>query len=86
MSKIIGMNEKGQPNPVPPKPTLADSKPMLCQNCDNDVFVTGMKFRKISKLLTGQPKDSIIPVEVYLCGNCGEINKELYPEELKLIE
>jgi hypothetical protein len=34
-------------------------------------------------LATGQAKDAIIPVELYLCGDCGEILKELLPEELK---
>ena len=28
-------------------------------------------------------KMKIIPVELYLCGDCGEINKELLPDELK---
>lgn len=86
MAKIIGMNENGKPAPVPPKPTLADSKPMVCENCGDDVFIPATKFRKISKLLTGGTNDAIIPVEIYVCGNCGEINKQLYPEELKSLE
>ena len=80
MAKVIGLNNQGNPAP---KPTLADSKPMICENCDGDIFIPATKFRKISKLLTGGAKDAIIPVEIYCCGNCGEINKELYPEELK---
>lgn len=86
MAKIIGMNENGKPAPAPKKPTLADSKPMVCESCDDDIFIPAMKFRKISKLLTGGTNDAIVPVEIYVCGNCGEINKELYPEELKQLE
>lgn len=26
---------------------------------------------------------AIIPVELYLCGDCGEINQELLPKELQ---
>ena len=38
---------------------------------------------KISKIVTGTPNDAIIPVELYLCGDCGEICEELLPKELK---
>jgi hypothetical protein len=40
---------------------------------------------KLSKIATGQAKDAIIPVELYLCGDCGEINADLLPDELKPI-
>ena len=35
-----------------------------------------MKFRKVSKLLTGQKQDGILPVEVYMCTACGNVNKD----------
>jgi len=41
------------------------------------------KFLKVSKIVTGTPNDAIIPVELYLCGDCGEIVQELLPEQLK---
>jgi hypothetical protein len=47
------------------------------------VFIPGTKFLKISKIVTGTKNDAIIPVELYLCGDCGEINQELLPNELK---
>ena len=56
---------------------------MKCQECDGTVFIPGTKFLKISKMITGTPQDAIIPVELYLCGDCGEINKELLPKELQ---
>ena len=34
-------------------------------------------------MVTGTPQDAIIPVELYLCGDCGEICEELLPNELK---
>ena len=83
MAKIIGLNEHGKPASVPPKPTIDQSTPLECGNCGDDVFIPGMKFRKMSKLLTGQAKDGIIPIEIYVCGNCGEINQDLLPDEIK---
>jgi DNA-directed RNA polymerase subunit RPC12/RpoP len=56
---------------------------MKCQECGGTVFIPGTKFLKISKIVTGTKNDAIIPVELYLCGDCGEINQELLPNELK---
>ena len=70
-----------------PKVDLKQAKEMVCTNeeCDGTVFIQGTKFLKLSKIATGQPKDAIIPVELYLCGDCGEINQDLLPDELKSV-
>jgi len=86
MAKIIGMNEGGQQPTQQPQIDLSQAKEMECTECGGTVFIPGNKFLTISKLLTGQPKDAIIPVEIYLCGDCGEINQQLLPEELKVIK
>lgn len=61
-----------------PKIDITKTTPILCDNeeCDNDMFIKAMKFRKVSKLMTGQPQDGILPVEVYMCTSCGNVNKE----------
>ena len=84
MAKIIGMNDGGNtPPPQQPKIDLSKAKEIRCQECGGTVFIPGTKFLKISKMVTGTPNDAIIPVELYLCGDCGEINQELLPKELK---
>ena len=84
MAKIIGMNDGGNtPPPQQPKIDLSKAKEMRCQECGGTVFIPGTKFLKISKMVTGTPNDAIIPVELYLCGDCGEICEELLPNELK---
>ena len=35
-----------------------------------------MKFRKVSKLLAGTPNDQIVPIQVFMCTACGNVNKE----------
>jgi len=51
---------------------------IVCDNteCDNDMFMTAMKFRKVSKIMAGTKDDQIIPVQVFMCTACGNINKE----------
>ena len=83
MAKIIGMNDGGGLPPQQPKIDLSKATEMKCQECGGTVFIPGTKFLKISKIVTGTKNDAIIPVELYLCGDCGEINQELLPNELK---
>ena len=80
MAQILG---GGNTPPQQPKIDLSKAKEMKCQECGGTVFIPGTKFLKISKMVTGTPNDAIIPVELYLCGDCGEINQELLPKELK---
>ena len=92
MAKIVGMGG-GKPQKASEQPTqggqpkidLGKSKPVQCAECGYDVFVDGAKFRKISKLITGTPQDVVVPIEVMLCGNCGEICEELLPEQMKVL-
>ena len=80
MAQILG-GANSQPN----KPQIDFSKAteMECQECKGTVFIPANKFLKGSKIVTGTPNDAIIPVELYLCGDCGEIVEELLPEQLK---
>lgn len=57
---------------------INQSTPIVCDNpdCGNDTFMPVVKFRRVSKLLTGSTKDAIIPVQVFICLECGNINKE----------
>jgi hypothetical protein len=57
---------------------ITKTVPLVCDNteCGNDVFMSAMKFRKVPKLLAGSTEDQIIPVQVFMCTSCGNINKE----------
>ena len=70
-----------QPN-LPPDFKLTDAREMLCE-CGNDTFMDGVRFRKVSRLLTGQPMDSVLPIQVFLCTKCGEAFNEMLPDELQ---
>jgi DNA-directed RNA polymerase subunit RPC12/RpoP len=91
MAKVIGMGgnkpqtASEQTTQQQPKIDLGKSKPIVCAECGYDTFVDGSKFRKISKLITGTPQDVVIPMEVFLCGNCGEPVEELMPDQMKAL-
>mgnify|MGYP003333637446 FL=1 len=87
MAKIIGKGDKTpkQP-PQQPKIDLKKSKPMVCNHCGYDVFLPAVKFRTISKIITGTPQDVMIPVDVYCCGECGAVKEELIPVEIRNLD
>lgn len=73
MKKQLG-NEPGRNVNV----DINKTTPLICDNpeCENDMFMAAMKFRKVSKLLAGTSTDQIIPVQTFMCTACGNINKE----------
>jgi hypothetical protein len=86
MANILGAG--GQPiggqeeNPI----ALEKTEAIACKKCGGEIFVQGFGFRKISKLLTGKTKDEVLPVELFLCGDCGEVLNDLLPPGLKVEE
>lgn len=57
---------------------ISKSIAMKCDNeeCNSDIFIPAMKFRKVPKLLTGTSTDQIIPVQIFMCVSCGNVPKE----------
>lgn len=80
MAQLIG--NKGT-HPQQPKIDLSQAKEITCQSCNGTIFLPANKFLKIPKISAGTPQDVLIPVEVYLCGDCGELCEELLPKEFK---
>lgn len=83
MAKIIGMNGGNTPPPQQPKIDLSKAKEIVCENCNGTIFIDGNKFLKVPKIAAGTPQDLLIPVQVYLCGDCGEICQELLPKDFQ---
>lgn len=60
---------------------LKDSPKVVCDKCSNEFFEEVTMFRRVSKLLTGANTDTYVPVPLYRCTECKNINKELNPFE-----
>lgn len=82
MRTIIGADGRPAPS-LEPKIDLTKSTAVTCQSCGDQVFSSATIFRKISKIITGTPKDAMIPIEVFVCMSCGTLVEELLPPELK---
>ena len=56
----------------------------VCEECKSITFTETFLLRKVSRILTGQPKDTYVPIPLFMCTSCGHVNDEFYPNELKL--
>ena len=52
---------------------LKDADTMKCQACGNTVFIQGYVIKKISAIVSPTGKEVIAPIQVFNCGNCGEL-------------
>lgn len=63
--------------------SVKDTSEVVCDNCKGTTFSEGMFLRKVSALLTGQPKDSYLPIATFYCVKCHTVNDCFIPDELK---
>jgi len=52
---------------------LTEADTMKCQSCENPVFIQGYVIKKISAIVSPTGKEVIAPIQVFNCGNCGEM-------------
>ena len=70
------MNQNPQVNINP-----EDLTDVVCEKCENQTFTMAFLFKKISAILSPNGKESMIPLQVYKCDECGHINKEFLPKD-----
>jgi hypothetical protein len=56
---------------------------VTCDECNEIYFEQTLLMRKASGLLTGQSKPSYIPIPVFACKDCGHVNGEFLPKEIR---
>ena len=59
------------------------AKNLSCESCGNEVMKQVFVIKTISGLLTGESKDTLIPVPLFACNSCNHINK-MFSEDLKI--
>lgn len=56
---------------------------ILCEKCENQTFTESVILRKVSRFLTGQAQDGLVPIPVFACTACSHVNSDFLPAELK---
>jgi hypothetical protein len=57
-----------------------DLEDVLCEKCECQSFDMAFLFKKISAVLSPSGKESLIPIQVYKCTECGHINDGFMPK------
>ena len=58
--------------------------PIVCEACGNETFKPIFFLRKISRFLTGEDTDRVLPMDSLACVNCNNVNKEFNPNPTKV--
>lgn len=64
---------------------INQTTPVTCDECGDTRFEQQLILRKASGLLTGTGQTSYIPIPVFACAQCGHVNVEFLPKEVKSI-
>ena len=52
---------------------LKDAETIKCNSCNNYLFITSFILKKLSAIVSPTGQETLIPVQVYSCGNCGKV-------------
>jgi len=52
---------------------------IICESCGNNTFRPIFFLRKLSRFLSPDATDKVIPIDTLACAKCDHVNKEFYP-------
>ena len=55
---------------------MSQTSEMKCDKCENNTFKQTMMLRKVSAIVSPNGKETIIPVGVFACESCNNVNEE----------
>ena len=58
---------------------INSTTPIVCEECGNETFRPIFFLRKLSRLISPDGSDRVIPIDTLACSKCDHINKEFYP-------
>ena len=59
------------------KVDLAQAETMKCEYCGNYLFITSTIIKRLSAIVSPTGQETLVPIDVYSCGNCGIVPKTM---------
>ena len=59
------------------KVDISKADTIKCEYCGNYRFIQSTILKKLSALVSPTGQEALIPVDVYSCGNCGRVPKDM---------
>ena len=56
---------------------ISKTDTIVCEECGNASFIQAFFLKKVSALMSPTGKEAIVPMQVFSCGNCGAIPKNM---------
>ena len=56
---------------------ISKTDTITCDDCGNASFIQAFFLKKVSALVSPTGKEAIVPIQVFSCGNCGAIPKNM---------
>ena len=80
MSRGKGLNVQGDQRKYQQPPQEIDmslTDTITCEKCGNASFIQSYFLKSVSSLVSPTGKEAIVPIQVFACGNCGTIPKNM---------
>jgi hypothetical protein len=58
---------------------LSKAHDLSC-DCGNDIYEMGYKFKKLSAIVSPNGQETVIPIQIFMCSECGCEHEELKAE------
>ena len=55
---------------------MRQTTPIKCESCENQTFKQSLLLRKLSALVSPNGQETLVPVLVFACEKCGNVNSE----------
>ena len=76
----MSMHPKGplkKPQQAQVKVDLTQAETMKCEYCENYLFISSTIIKRLSAIVSPTGEETLIPIDVYSCGNCGRVPKSM---------
>ena len=60
---------------------ISKADTIVCEECGNASFIQAFFLKKVSALVSPTGKEAIVPIQVFSCGNCGAIPKNMIEQQ-----
>ena len=60
---------------------ISKTDTIVCDECGNASFIQAFFLKKVSALVSPTGKEAIVPIQVFSCGNCGAIPKNMLDQQ-----
>ena len=55
---------------------ISKTSAIKCDKCENQTFKQTLLLRKLSALVSPNGQETLVPVQVFACEKCGNVNSE----------